>query len=80
MSDVGSTAEEPMVCGLPAGGEWIRTSGSAMRSHRQPRGPGRPAGGRRGPPHARQMAHRNRGPEGSNPPFSSVGSTNFRFL
>ena len=49
--------EEPKVCRLSAGGEWIRTSGSAMRSHRQPRGPGRPAGGRRGPPHARQMAH-----------------------
>jgi hypothetical protein len=28
---------------LPAGGEWIRTSGSAMRSHRQQRGPGRAA-------------------------------------
>jgi len=26
-----------------AGGEWIRTSGSAMRSHRQQRGPGRAA-------------------------------------
>jgi hypothetical protein len=29
--------------GLPAGGEWIRTSGSAMRSDRQQRGPGRAA-------------------------------------
>src|SRR6516225_5598030 len=28
---------------LSAGGEWIRTSGSAMRSHRQQRGPGRAA-------------------------------------
>ena len=28
---------------LSAGGEWIRTSGSAMRSHRQRRGPGRAA-------------------------------------
>jgi hypothetical protein len=26
------------VCGLSAGGEWIRTSGSAMRSHRGPGG------------------------------------------
>ena len=25
-------AQEPMVCRLTAGGEWIRTSGSAMRS------------------------------------------------
>ena len=49
--------QNPARRGLSAGGEWIRTSGSAMRSHRQPRGPGRPAGGRRGPPHARQMAH-----------------------
>jgi hypothetical protein len=28
---------------LTGGGGWIRTSGSAMRSHRQQRGPGRAA-------------------------------------
>jgi hypothetical protein len=33
--------QEPMVRGLSAGGEWIRTFGSAMRLHR--RRTGRPA-------------------------------------
>jgi hypothetical protein len=32
-----AAAEEPMVRRLSAGEEWIRTSGSAMRSHRQQR-------------------------------------------
>src|SRR6516164_8914374 len=36
-------AEEPIVRRLTAGGKWIRTSGSAMRSRRLQRGPGRAA-------------------------------------
>jgi hypothetical protein len=41
LDGVNVPAEEPMVRRLSTGGKWIRTSGSAMRSHRQQRSPGR---------------------------------------
>jgi hypothetical protein len=36
---MGSAAEEPMVCGLSAGGKWIRTMGSAEKETTPERGP-----------------------------------------
>ena len=39
----GPSGERRVRIGFTAGGKWIRTSGSAMRSHREQRSPGRAA-------------------------------------